>query len=275
MWRLSGFGDEISPDLDEQIAVLRDVGLRHIDVRAVWDRNVMTLAPEELRRIRDTVHAHDMRVLCVGSPIGKVDISAAFAPQVEDFKHALEITHLLEAPYLRIFSFFMPDGDDPARYRGDVLSRLRTLIDISADSGITLVHENESRIYGDTPARCIDLHRSLDSPHFQAIWDPGNFVDNGARPFDDGYAGLRPFIAGLHVKDAIAATDQIVVAAAGDGQIPETLDALAKSGWDGFCSFEPHLAEAGPFGGFSGPAGFRSAVQAFTALLVERNIAWE
>ena len=48
----------------------------------------------------------------------------------------------------------------------------------------------------------------------------------------------------------------------GDGQLRETLAALRESGFAGFMSLEPHLAQAGRFGGFSGPSGFRRAAQA-------------
>lgn len=275
MWRLSGLGDEISPDLDEQIDVLRELGIRNIDVRAVWDRNVMALTPQELATVRDRVASAGMRVLCVASPVGKIEIDAPFAPHIDLFKRALEIANDFAAPYLRIFSFYMPDGDDPRHHRSAVLEHLGTIVQLAAGSGVTLVHENETRIYGDTPARCLDLQRALDPVAFRAIWDPGNYVAVGSRPFDEGYAEMRPYIAGVHVKDALAGAHKAVVAGAGDGQFGETLDALAESGWSGFCSFEPHLAEAGPFGGFSGPEGFRSAVAAFTALLGERGIAWE
>jgi hypothetical protein len=58
------------------------------------------------------------------------------------------------------------------------------------------------------------------------------------------------------------------------GEVRETLAALRDSGFGGFLSLEPHLAEAGRFGGFSGPAGFRRAAQALQALLGELQIQW-
>jgi UDP-N-acetyl-2-amino-2-deoxyglucuronate dehydrogenase len=57
-----------------------------------------------------------------------------------------------------------------------------------------------------------------------------------------------------------------------DGQI--TRRALAAEGPEGYLSLEPHLAEAGRFGGFSGPAGFGWAAQALRALLAELQIPW-
>jgi hypothetical protein len=40
-------------------------------------------------------------------------------------------------------------------------------------------------------------------------------------------------------------------------------------------SLEPHLAQAGRFGGFSGPEGFRQAASALKFLLNEASISWQ
>ena len=52
----------------------------------------------------------------------------------------------------------------------------------------------------------------------------------------------------------------------------QTLAALRDSGFGGFMSLEPHLAEAGRFGGFSGPEAFRRAAPAPQYLLNELAI---
>ena len=78
----------------------------------------------------------------------------------------------------------------------------------------------------------------------------------------------------LQVKDALAATGEVVPAGQGDGQMRETLAALRDSGFAGFMSLEPHLASAGRFGGFSGPEAFSRAVRALKSLLSELGIPW-
>jgi sugar phosphate isomerase/epimerase len=175
---------------------------------------------------------------------------------------------MLDARHVRVFSWYIPEGDDPARYRPTVLRRLTTLTRMAEDAGVVLLHENETGIYGDTPARCHDLLNTIDSPHLRCVWDPANFLFSGVRrPFDESYDLLRPWIDWVHVKDAVAATGRIVVAGAGDAQWPEALAALRSSGFDGVYSFEPHLQVAGKAGGFTGPALYREAVAAFSGLL--------
>ena len=151
---------------------------------------------------------------------------------------------------------------------------MAALAAIASEHGLILAHENEKEIYGDTADRCHDLITSVDSPALRATFDAANFVQCGIRPFTQAYHLLRPYLVYLQVKDALAATGQVVPAGHGDGQVRETLAALRDSGFAGFVSLEPHLAQAGRHGGFSGPDGFSRAAQALKSLLTELSIPW-
>lgn len=274
MWTLSGFADEISPDLTEQLATLEAESIRHLEFRGVWGKNVLKLDDEEIRRVKAALARAGVKVSSIGSPIGKIAITDDFAPHLDDFRRALAVARTLEAPFIRIFSFFMPHGEDPAKYRDEVLERLGAIVREAEGAGVTLVHENEKEIYGDIPARCHDLLTRIDSPNLRAAWDPANFVQCGVCPHTDGYDLLRPFVAYVHIKDALLATGKVVPPGEGDGQLRETLSALRDSGFDGFFSLEPHLSAAGTFSGFSGPELFRTAARAFKGLLKEQGIDW-
>ncbi len=277
MWTLTGFADEIDPELDRQLETLASEGMKHFDLRGVWNTNVLSLSDAQVSRIQSALRSAGISVSAIASPIGKIGIRDEFGPHMEAFKRGLDLANRFGARYVRIFSFFIPAGDDPATYRGAVLDRLGALVAAAEGTGVTLIHENERAIYGDTPERCLDLLTSIDSPTLRAAWDPANFVQvlgPGARPHDQGYALLRPYIAYVHVKDALAAGGQVVPAGEGDGQIRESIAALRADGFDGFFSLEPHLASAGTYSGFSGPDLFRTAVQAFKDLLREQEIQW-
>jgi len=273
MWRLSGFADEIDPDLGVQAETLLAIGIRHLEFRAAWGKNVLALDDEEIGRAGRLLGDAGIAVSAIASPVGKSGITEPFEPHLEAFARALEVAGRLGAPFIRVFSFYIPPGDDPAAHREAVLERLGALVANARDRGVTLLHENEKGIYGDTPARCHDLLAAIDDPILRAAWDPANFVQVGVTPFAEGWELLRPFIEYLHVKDAHLDTGEVTVAGAGDGQWPETLAALRAGGWQGFCSLEPHLALAGERSGFSGPALFRQASEAFVALLDEHDIA--
>jgi sugar phosphate isomerase/epimerase len=271
---LTGFADEISPELEEQMETLAQESISYMELRSVWNINVLDLSDDELDRVKYATAKRGIRISSIGSPIGKVPVTDPFAPHLERFRRALHAADVMEAPYLRVFSFFIPGGQEPGHYREEVLDRMGIMAGEAEDSGVTLLHENEKEIYGDVPSRCLDILAGVDSPALRAAWDAANFVQCGVSPYKEGYTLLRPYVEYVHVKDALSSSDSVVPAGEGDGQLPETLSALRDSGFDGFFSLEPHLASAGTYSGFSGPELFRKAAGAFKGLLRRQGIQW-
>src|SRR5215218_3917519 len=199
MWTLTGFADEISPDLDEQLDTLARESIRSLELRSVWNTNVLDLTDDELDEVRSAVSARGVSVSSIGSPIGKVPITDPFGQHLERFRRALRVASLMHAPYVRVFSFFIPEGRDPGLYREEVLERMGMLADEAGRVGITLLHENEKEIYGDVPARCVELLSGVGSPALRAAWDAANFVQCGVRrPFTEGFDSLRSYVEYVH-----------------------------------------------------------------------------
>jgi len=213
-------------------------------------------------------------VSAIGSPIGKIDVRAAFSPELQRLRRIADIADALGTRVVRVFSFFIPDGEPPERYRSQVIDQMGALAAVAAERGIVLAHENEKLIYGDVPERCADIIASVGSPALRSTFDAANFVQCGVRPHTDAYRLLRPYLLYVQIKDAVAGTGEVVPAGQGDGEVAETLRALIESGFDGYLSLEPHLAAGGTFGGFSGPAEFRRAAQALKDLLASLSASW-
>jgi sugar phosphate isomerase/epimerase len=275
MWTLAGFADEIDPDPDIQFRTLNELGIRFVEFRSAWDTNVVDLDNDQIARIKQKLASHGIRVSAVGSPIGKVGIDDDFDAHLARFDRALWVADQLETTYIRLFSFFIPEADDPAAHREEVLRRMSALVVRSRGHDVVLCHENEKSIYGDVPARCLDLVESVGSERLRLVWDAANFVQCGVRPYTDGYARLRPYLEYVQIKDALFETGQVVPAGRGDGEIDQTIRALHADGFEGFFSMEPHLAQAGASRGFSGPELFAEATRAFTGLLEAAGISYD
>jgi sugar phosphate isomerase/epimerase len=274
MWTLSGFSDEIADDFDEQCSVAAGLGLKYLEVRSAWGTNILDLDAEQLDRLQQTLVRHGLQVSSIGSPIGKIFVDEPFAPHLDRMRHAADVARQLGAPYIRIFSFFIRPGANPADHRAEVLDRMRALATVAEEAEVTLLHENEKEIYGDTPERCLDIVTSVGSPRLRLAWDPANFVQVGVKPFSEGYALLRPHLEYIQIKDALAADGSVVVAGDGDGEVATTIRHLHQDGFDGFFSLEPHLANTSSLGGFSGPELFTRAWKAFTDILKTERIEY-
>lgn len=271
MWTMTGFADEISPDLDEQIALLTKLGVKHVEFRSAWDTKILDFTPEQLQETKDKLDAAGITLSSVGSDLGKILITDSFEPHLERTKHAIEVARFFGAKYIRIFSFFIPEGEDPAQYRDEVIARTRAMVEVAEGTGVTLLHENEKDIYGDVPSRVHDLLSAIDSPVYRAIFDPANYAQCEVHPMDEAYELVRPYLEYVHCKDAkfpVNAEDlgEVTPCGQGDGQWPEFIAALRDSGFDGYFSLEPHLGDLTSYGAVSGAEHWELAYNALQDL---------
>ena len=272
MMKISAFGDEIAVDFEEQLQVLRRLDISLIDVRAAWEVNCSLFSDMQVKRISGLCQQYQIRVSCMGSPIGKSPLQDDIAIESDRLKRIGEIAHRLGTTNIRLFSFYPQAAVDQAAVQTSV-ERLQTLANIAEDLDLMLLLENEKALVGDTPERCLALLQSVDSPRLKFIWDPANFVQCGAaEQVDQWWDSLHPFTAYIHIKDARLSDAVVTPAGEGDGQVKTLLERLRASGYDGVLSLEPHLLEARHSTGFSGVDGMTVAVTALRKLMDEVGI---
>lgn len=270
MFRITCFADEISPDLNKQIKMMKSLGIRYVELRSVWDKGVLDLSDEEVKTIKKLFDENGIFVSSIGSPIGKVDIDCDFEEYLEKFYRAIELAHFFGTRYIRIFSFYH-EGKTLDEIRDKVIKRLALMLGVAKREGIVLCHENEAGIYGQLSDRCKDILDTMGDENFRAVIDPSNYVVAGERPFES-LKRVHNYIEYVHVKDSISG-GEIVPAGKGDGQMREILDFL-RYHEDMFVTLEPHLAEAGSMRGFSGEELFKMAHKALVGILDELGIKY-
>lgn len=264
---LSGFSDEIAPEFDTQLEAIREWGLTHIELRAADGVNVSDFTLEKVREVKAKLEAAGIQVSSIGSPIGKITIQEDFAPHLEKLKRTLEIQKEMGAPYVRMFSFYLPKDRDPEEFRGKVMEQVGAMAEEAKAWDSVLLHENEKGIYGDNASRCGELMDAFFGPHFQAVFDFANFVEVGQETLP-AYERLKPFIRYVHIKDALKQEKKVVPAGRGDGHVKEILADLIGSGFHGFLSLEPHLTD------FAGLAALEQDAQKRGAALDGKS-AWK
>ena len=134
------------------------------------------------------------------------------------FKHTIEIAHILETNYIRMFSFYMPKEEDPSVYRDEVMERWSRFIDEAKGSNLILLHENEKGIYGDNAQRCLDLLKTMNCNYFKAIFDPANFVQCDVTTYPDAFELLKDYVVYLHIRCKFS-DHSVVPSGQGDGMI--------------------------------------------------------
>ncbi len=240
--KLCAFADEAGSSLSEQISALKRNGIEYLEIRGVGDKNIADISASEAKEIKKRLDDTGIAVWSIGSPIGKYSLAEDLAPHMERFKRVLESADILGARRIRMFSFYPADKDSGEVTEEKTFAALDKLVTITPKEMI-LCHENEKDIFGETPDKCIKIHKAF--PTLRAVFDPANFVQCGcATP--DAFDRLSEYIEYIHIKDA-AADGMNVPAGEGLGRIPEIIKRYREIGGE-VMTLEPHLAL---FGGFA------------------------
>ena len=266
MIRLSAFADEISADPVDQLDVLDRNGIAHVEFRSIHGANVMDLDEARHREFRDLLRSRGFALSAIGSPIGKVAIGDPFGPHLDRFRLAMDLAEFHATPNVRVFSFYLPEGNAPSHHRDEVVSRMTEMTRMAEGRGLTLFLENERGIFGDTAARVLDLLEAVDSPSLVSAFDPANFLDVG-QDVGEAWSTLKARVKHFHVKDFDPETKAHVPAGRGAGRIAELVADAVSRGYDGFCTLEPHLIVAARSHGFTGPERFGEAAEALKSEL--------
>jgi sugar phosphate isomerase/epimerase len=278
MFTLSAFADEISPDPQQQVDVLTQCGVRHIELRSILKTNVLDLTDLQVQELKSLLDRSGFRLSAIGSPVGKVRIDQPFEPHLKRFERAVELCKVFGTPNIRVFSYYPPEGGDWNTTNGalnkEVFDRLGEQTRRAEKAGVRLFHENEHRIYGDSPERVKELFTVVKSPALRAAYDAANYVFCGYDPWR-GWELTREVTAHLHIKDWLAGAEHGSLAGEGQGRIPDMIADAVSRKYDGFATMEPHLLGGGPTGGVTGPELFPKAVAAFKAILDRAGASYQ
>lgn len=233
MIRLSAFADEAGKELPAQIAALKRNGIPYIEIRFIGSKNVADLTLEEAKEIKDTFDAEGIKVWSIGSPLGKIKITDDLDAHMEKTRHVCRLAKTLGTDKIRMFSFY-----EAYEARELVFETLRRMVAIAKEEGVTLYHENEKDIYGDTVAHVLEIMENVEGLRY--IYDPANFVDVG-EDSDTALDALHAKMGYFHIKDVIADTHELVPAGIGDGKIDRLVRMLPDDG-EWVLTLEPHLA---------------------------------
>ncbi len=237
---LSAFADEYSSDFTKQLQALNRFGIKYLELRGVDGKNISTLSKGEVAIVKEKLGDYGIKVSSIGSPLGKIKLSDDLKSHLETAKRVFEFAVYLGTKNLRIFSFYPALNQSEKEFEKQAKDRVWALIKQADDFGVTLCHENEANIYGQSPENCKELLDCFNGK-LKCVFDMGNFVLDGYKPYLDAYELLKEHIEYFHIKDALY-QGTVVPAGKGEAMIKEILlDYRKNSNKDTFVTLEPHL----------------------------------
>ena len=274
MFTLSAFADEISPDPQEQIDVLKSCGVRHIEFRSILKTNVLALTDLQIQRVQGAArqarlqaqrhrlaHRQDPDRRAVRAAPGEVQ---AGHRAVQGLRHA-------EHPHLQLLPARRLDWDDCGDYRREVLDRMWEKCELAEKAGVRLLARERAphlRRFA-RPRRRPDEHRArpVRAAALRAVYDPANYVFCGYDPWE-GWEQTKQWTVHFHIKDwKKGEAARLASPAKARGRFPSVIADAVERGYDGFATMEPHLLGGGPTGGQTGPELFPKAVAAFKKIV--------
>ncbi len=236
---LSAFADEHSVEFEKQIQYLVSNDVGYIELRFADGKNIADLDAAQIAKVKSSLAAGGICVSAIGSPLGKINLADSFDAHIEKTKRVCEIANEVGTKNIRMFSFYMPEGTTREQCKNEVICRIGKMLDVANEYGVTMCHENEAKIYGESPQCCAELINSFGG-RLKAVFDMGNFVLDGYNPLD-AYNMLKNDIEYFHIKDALY-EGAIVPPGKGEADIAKILGIHKKEfAKDVFITLEPHL----------------------------------
>lgn len=262
-FRVAVINDEISQDFERACQVASGFGMKWIELRGMWNKNILDLDANQVTESLRLLKKYGLRVTDIGSPLFKVDFPGAprskFSPKHDEFnahfgsaqqdavlEKCIEMAKKFSTERVRCFDFWRLD--DPKPYRPEINETLRKAAEKLGKQGLILVLENEMSCNTGTGKEAAEVLAAVQTPSFMLNWDPGNAATLGEIPYPNGYDLLpKNRIGHCHCKDAVKNGDKYQWAAMGKGIIDWVgqFRALKKDGYRYAVSLETHWRGGG------------------------------
>ncbi|MCL6443038.1 MAG: sugar phosphate isomerase/epimerase [Alicyclobacillus sp.] len=238
--RLAIIGDELDQNLDRVIDVVSTNEFHGIEVRSVWNTQPDKLTHEQLEKIRDSIKKAGLAVAGFDSPCLKTVLprtDAELEASRNSILHAIEQARLLDAGFVRIFTFYR-EGEANPKLAAEVAKRI---LDGIIPDDIQIYVETGMRTNTPTMQHMLQFLDVIGDNRLGVVWDPGNSVFAGAdkNPFPADYEAGKELIKHVHIKDPIGQQEYTRL---GDGDLPwpEIIRTLYTDDYKGYLSLETH-----------------------------------
>src|SRR6266849_1199494 len=264
-FRLAVINDEITQDFEKACQIVSsDFGLRWIELRSMWNKNVTDLDPKEADDARKILEEHELRVTDIASPLFKTDwpgaprssqsetrdqFHADFDASAQDklLERCISLAKSFNTDRIRCFDYWRLDDQKP--FRAAINAKLQQAAGRCAKDNLVLLLENEMSCNTATGEESAAVLKAIPNKNFLLNWDPGNAAALGSTPYPTGYELLpKDRIGHCHCKDVVSKPDhKYDWAPVGSGMVDWVgqLQALQRDGFRYGLSLETHWRGAG------------------------------
>ena len=247
---LTGFADEVSSNIEDQIRVTKELGWNAIEARSIGESNIHDISDADFENVCKVLLDNGIHINCFGSTIANWSkkISDPFEISLQEVERTISRMHRLNVKLVRIMSYARCPGSE--QYAEERFRRLKVICDKFLEAGITPLHENCMNYGGMSWMHTLELINNI--PGLRLVFDTGNPViskdysktEDRKQDSLEFFKKIHEHVEHIHIKDAFLDGDKecFVFPGEGDAKIVDILKELKHMNYNGGISIEPHMA---------------------------------
>lgn len=214
--QLTLISDEMGQDIERVISAIIKFGIKSVEVRQVWGKNIVLFTNDELHKLKKIVNDNGMGFSMISGPFAKCILPNSKGATKKNsfnrnsnynlgfFDRLIEISDILETPNIRIFNFFKAGSKINQENWNLMLSILRPYVEQAEKLGKTLMLENEHVCFADTIERTARFFKEMNNKAIKLNLDPGNFFSAGEPVKPESYETFyeNNWVGHMHIKDS-------------------------------------------------------------------------
>ena len=211
---LTGFADEVSSNIDDQIRVTKELGWNAIEARSIGDSNIHDISDADFENVCNALLDNGIHINCFGSTIANWSkkISDPFEISLQEVERTISRMQRLNVKLVRIMSYSRCPGSE--QYAEERFRRLKVICDKFLEVGITPLHENCMNYGGMSWMHTLELINNI--PGLRLVFDTGNPViskdysemEDRKQDSLEFFKKIHEHVEHIHIKDAFLDGDK-------------------------------------------------------------------
>ena len=247
---LTGFADEVSSNIEDQIRVTKELGWNAIEARSIGESNIHDISDADFENVCKVLLDNGIHINCFGSTIANWSkkISDPFEISLQEVERTISRMQRLNVKLVRIMSYSRCPSNE--QYAAERFRRLKVICDKFLEAGITPLHENCMNYGGMSWMHTLELIDNISG--LRLVFDTGNPViskdysktEDRKQDSLEFFKKIHEHVEHIHIKDAFLDGDKecFVFPGEGDAKIVDILKELKHMNYNGGISIEPHMA---------------------------------
>lgn len=182
MWQVAGL---LTHSPATQLKNLVSIHVPGVELRSVGGTSILDLEDRQVWELKADLDRYGLQAVALGTDLATGSVEDDYT--LDRVYRATEVAGILGCQRICGYSFKIPAGHNPDRYKGEVIDRIGKIIQVVARADMSYLHENAPGYFGDVPTRVLDLVECFTEDEFSLVFDPISYLQCQVAPLGAAY----------------------------------------------------------------------------------------